>query len=572
MTDQYRLFSAVSDFRAARQQAALQQVLARLTGRSTELLSYDSVSRSLGSLGSADRGLQDIPLDAIAGSVGRTQDFTRNFLPRQDSDESRWARVKEIASDPAHGGLPPIQVYKVGEAYFVLDGHHRVSVARQLGALTIEAYVTEVQTRASLSATPTVAEVAAQSEYVAFLEATQLDKTRPGVDLNVGAPDQFQQLRDQIEALRQTLAEEQGAAVPLPEAAASWYDDAYLPIAQVIREQGMQRDFPGLTEADLYLLVSARCAEVEQSLGWEITPEVGALDLVAHQKRQRCAAVVRAGDRLLAAVVPKELRPGPATGEWRRERVAARYGGDRLFADILVPVSGEPIGWTALDEALVLAASEGARLHGLHVVATEAEQAAPAAQAVREDFHARCQAAGLTGTLAVEVGEIARSIYRLAALNDLVVLDLAFPPAPQLLARLSSGMRTIIRRCPRPVLAVPATRTGAERVVLAYDGSPKSREALFVATYFAETRKTPLYIVTVKQPELVTDDVVAHARAYLDLHELEAEFIVSEAATVAEAVLGAAAEHGANPVVEAMMGSAIDQLLRDALCPVLIFQ
>jgi hypothetical protein len=328
--DQYHASSAVDDFRAARQQAALQQVLARLTGRPTELLSYESVTRQLGTLGTAERGLQDIPLDAIVGSVGRTQDFTRDFLPRQDSDQGRWARVKVAATDPQGRGLPPIQVYKVGEAYFVLDGHHRVSVARQSGAETIQAYVTEVQTRAPLSATPTAAEVTARSQYVAFLEATQLDQTRPGASLATSGADQLQQLRDQVEAYRQTISDERGAEVSLPEAAAGWYDEAYLPIAQVIREQGMAHEFPGQTEADLYLLVSARCAMLEQSLGWEITPQVGALDLVARQKQQRRAAVVRAGDRLLAAMVPQELRSGPAAGQWRRERRAARYAGERL--------------------------------------------------------------------------------------------------------------------------------------------------------------------------------------------------------------------------------------------------
>lgn len=582
MTDQFSTASSIADFRAARQQAALQQVLARLTGRSTELLSYDLVTRQLQTLGSADRGLREIPLDAIVGSVGRTNDYTRDFLPRQDSDEDRWARVKQAASNPLRGGLPPIQVYQVGQAYFVLDGHHRVSVARQSGAKMIEAYVTEVQTRAPLSATPTEAELAVQTEYVAFLEATQLDRNRSGADLSVSAADQLPPLREQIEAYRQTLAEEQGAEVPLPAAAAAWYDDAYLPIVQVIREQGMPRAFPSQTEADLYLLVSARCADLEQALGWEITPEVGALDLATRQKKQRRTAVVRAGARLLSAVVPKDMRLGHATGEWRRDRMAARYGGDRLFADLLVPVSGEPAGWKALDEALGLAANEGARLHGLHVVATAAEQTGPAAQAVREEFYARCQAAGQTGTLAVEVGEVAGTIYRLAALNDLVVLNVAFPPAPKLLARLGSGLRTIIRRCPRPVLAVPQATPGAERVVLAFDGSPKAREALFVAAYMAETRKTPLFVVTVKQNGLAATEAVAHARAYLEMHEVEAEFMVRDGGTVAEAVLAAVAEHdanlialggyGAHPMVAAMIGSSVDRLLREAQVPVLICQ
>src|SRR5262249_37064100 len=146
-------------------------------------------------------------------------------------------------------------------------------------------------------------------------------------------------------------------------------------------------------------------------------------------------------------VVPGPLREGPAVGQWRRERLAARYG-DRLLADILVPVSGEPIGFQALDQAIGLAQLEGAELHGLHVVPSEALRASAAAEAVRDEFNRRCQAAGIAGNLAVEVGEVATKICELAALTDLVVLHLAYPPGSAPLARLGSGFRNVLLHCP----------------------------------------------------------------------------------------------------------------------------
>jgi nucleotide-binding universal stress UspA family protein len=579
--DQYRAFSAVEDFHRARQQAGLRQVLARLTGRSVDLLSYEMVTRRLGHLGSAERGLRDIPIDAIAGSVGRTNDFTRDFLPRQDADVDRWTRVKLLASDPHAGGLPPIRVYQVGEAYFVIDGHHRVSVARQLGATHIQAYVTEVRTRVPLSATATPEEVIAKAEQAEFLEATELDRSRPALDFAVSDPGEVRHLLGHIQAHQRYLAESRNTGVPLPEAAADWADFVYLPVVQVIREQGLPRDFPGRTEADLYLLLSAHRAELEAALGWEIAPEVGATDLAARQSRERTAPVVRAGRRLLSAVVPDELKPGPAPGQWRRERLAARYA-DRLFSDILVPVSGEPIGWVGLDQALALAGPEQARLHGLHVVPDTAQQASPEARAIREEFSRRCQAAGVSGSLAIEVGEVARRVCELAALNDLVVLNLAYPPAPQLLARLGSGFRAIIRRCPRPVLAVPQAIPTIDRIILAYDGSPKAEEALFVAAYLGESRSTPVTVVTIKQPEFAADAIVAHAREYLELHEVPVTLVVRESGSLAEAVCGLTHDvegslvitggYGANPVLEALVGSAVDQVLRETRRPVLICQ
>ena len=136
---------AVQDFQRARRSATMQQILARLRGKSDTLLCYNEVRRQLQAGPAVERGLQEIPLNKIVGSVGRYQDFTRAFLPKRDSNKDRWARVKAAITDMK--GMPPIEVYQLGAVYFVNDGNHRVSVARQLGSKTISAYVTEIETR-----------------------------------------------------------------------------------------------------------------------------------------------------------------------------------------------------------------------------------------------------------------------------------------------------------------------------------------------------------------------------------------------------------------------------------------
>jgi uncharacterized ParB-like nuclease family protein len=140
---------ALQDFRRARSRATMQQILARLTGRSADLLSYEEVRQKLKATGAGERKLEEIPLDSIVGSVARYHDFTRSFLPRQDSDESRWTRVRKAMTSSKP--MPPIDVYQIGQVYFVLDGNHRVSVARQLGDTHIPAYVTELHTKVALS-------------------------------------------------------------------------------------------------------------------------------------------------------------------------------------------------------------------------------------------------------------------------------------------------------------------------------------------------------------------------------------------------------------------------------------
>jgi nucleotide-binding universal stress UspA family protein len=573
------ILSAVEDFRHARQRAGLREVLGRLTGRSSELLSYDEVVRRLKATGSAERGLHEIPLDAIAGSVGRRNDFTRDFLPRNDSDENRWARVRAATTDMNARGLPPIKVYQIGDAYFVIDGHHRVSVARRLGAKTIQAYVTQVSTRVPLSASASPEEIILKSEYADFLAATELDQSRQRVDLSVSEPGRIHDLLDQIEAHRQLLAERAGRVLSPPEAAADWYDNIYLPVLHAIREQGLARDFPGLTEADLYLLVASHTAELQETTGWTISPEVSASSLAAEQAQRRDSPVTRAGRRLLEAVVPDELRDGPAAGAWRQEKVASRYT-DRLFGDILVPVSGEPIGWQAFEQALVVARRESATLHGLHVVPSEPARESPEAQAVRDEFARRCQEADVPGSLALEVGDVPAKICERAALVDLVVLNLAYAPPAAPLERLNSGFRTVIRRCPRPILAVPRAQPEPIRALLAFDGSAKSEEALFVAAYMAEAWQVSLVVVSVMQSDGHSQESIAHARDYLELHGVGATYIVHEQAPAGPAILAAAGEHncnlivsggyGARPIVEVVVGSTVDHLLRHGQNPVLI--
>src|SRR5438270_160665 len=149
------------------------------------MLSMDKVLKAAGAEGRADRGEQDIPLDRIVGSAAapaKAGDFDPSFLPVSNRSRDRWTRIYQ---EMAEGGeLPPIDVYKLGDNYYVIDGHHRVSVARQLGWDTIKARVVEVQTRAPLGPDVDAEALLGAAEYAGFLEATQLDRVRPGARIH----------------------------------------------------------------------------------------------------------------------------------------------------------------------------------------------------------------------------------------------------------------------------------------------------------------------------------------------------------------------------------------------------
>lgn len=564
---------AMQDFHQARRRAFLEEVVANLTGRSAELLSYEEVRQKLRARGVKKTELKEIALDAIIGSVGRYSDFTRSFLPRRDSDAHRWARVKVAVTDLQ--GLPPIQVYQIGQVYFVLDGNHRVSVARQLGATHTEALVTEIDSKVPLTPDVRPDDLILKAEYADFLEQTRLDETRPGADLSLTVPGQYRALLEHIDVHRYFMGLDQQRCISYDEAVGHWYDVVYMPVVSVIRDRGILRDFPGRTEADLYLWVSEHRAALMEELGWEVGPGAAATDLADRHSPRSQRLVARIGGRIRDALVPDELEDGPSPGRWRRERQTDRRD-DRLFGDILVPVGGEGGGWQALEQALEMARCEEGRLFGLHVASSKEMAEGEEARAVQEEFNRRCREAGIPSAFAVETGEVAPRICERARWTDLVVVGLAYPPAPQRVARLSSGFRTLIRRCPTPVLAVPRTSCCLSRALLAYDGSPKADEALFVAAYLSGRCGVSLAVVNVTENG---GEASESARSYLETHGVQATF-VQESGPVAETILKVAegegcgllimGGYGFGPVLEVVLGSVVDQVLRESRLPILV--
>ncbi len=245
---------AYDDFIRVYRRAFWRKVRARLTGRSNDLLPYSQVRETLPFQGQRDLGLQTVPLDKIIGSVGRYRDFDRAFLPIQSQTSERWMNIKKASYEEIV--LPPVDLYKIGDVYFVKDGNHRVSVARELGQIDIEAYVTEIDVPVRLTADMHIDDVVRQHEYAIFLQETELHRLRPEAELLLSDPAEYGRLHEHINAHRYYLGEDRHHEVPYAEAVASWYDNVYLPLVQAIEQEGLFRAFPKLTAADLYLRVS----------------------------------------------------------------------------------------------------------------------------------------------------------------------------------------------------------------------------------------------------------------------------------------------------------------------------
>jgi hypothetical protein len=120
---------------------ATTRILAFLSRNSNLLKSLDKVARQHGAANRHYLGLRTVSINQIRGSETRTQDFDSSFHPLNERTFDRWSSVAQAHQEGIP--LPPVELIKVGEIYFVRDGHHRISVARAFGEQFIEAEVTE---------------------------------------------------------------------------------------------------------------------------------------------------------------------------------------------------------------------------------------------------------------------------------------------------------------------------------------------------------------------------------------------------------------------------------------------
>jgi uncharacterized ParB-like nuclease family protein len=277
---------AIQDFDSARARAFRRSLGAILTGRATRLRSIEPLLRAAGLEGRSFGGVREIPVDKIVGSVapeGKASDFDPEFLPVNRRMRERWTRIYLAMVEGDE--LPPIDVYKVDGNYYVIDGHHRVSVARNLGRPVINARVIDIKTRAPLDPDVDPEAMLRAAEYAAFLDATQLHRSRPQARLECSRLGRYDEIFKHILGHGYFMSLEQKRQVPVQEAAASWYDHVYHPIAEAIRKHRVLDQLGGWTEADVYAEVTRRWLAMS-SKGEPAGPDP-AIEALLHEQHRR---------------------------------------------------------------------------------------------------------------------------------------------------------------------------------------------------------------------------------------------------------------------------------------------
>lgn len=256
---------AQHDFMRARRRATIAKLIARLRGEPDDIgvvLPYEEVVEALGFVSERSAGLQVVSLDQIMGSVGRGRDFDRRFRPTSGRSRGRW---EQIAAAARRGeAFPPVDLVKVGEVYFVRDGHHRVSVARALGRADIDAYITEVVTRLDASRAMTLSDLPVKSHERVFFERVPLPAAARA-EIELSEPDDYDELAEAVEAWGFRAMQSQGEPLDRKQTAELWLETEYRPVVAMLREAGLVHDS---TDTEAYMSVAAERYRLLRTHDW----------------------------------------------------------------------------------------------------------------------------------------------------------------------------------------------------------------------------------------------------------------------------------------------------------------
>lgn len=265
---------AESDFLRARRQQVLAALAARLTNDTEDVvqsMSFDEVVDALGRRAENYLGTKLIPLDAIVGSVDKFRDFDRRFRPTSARSRQRWERLARASRTGEE--IPPIEVYQVGDYYFVRDGHHRVSVARSLGLDVIEARVTSIDTFLSPVGIDARADLELKHWRRLMLQRVPFTgEARAAVA--VDRPFDYGVIAETVEAWATRTMHAEQAYMDPKTMAKRWYAEEFKPVVEMIEDAGVRG--PDERPAEAYLRIAGERYRLIREHEWstEILQEV----------------------------------------------------------------------------------------------------------------------------------------------------------------------------------------------------------------------------------------------------------------------------------------------------------
>ena len=254
-----------NDFLRARRHQTLARLAQRLRREPDDvnvIMPFDEVVAALGFRSERRLGLQTIQLNTVVGTVDSTRDFDRRFRPTTGRVRERWERLAlaQRRGEP----IPPIDVYRVGDMHFVIDGHHRVSIAMATGAKTIEAYVTEVLTQLSPTGIRGRRDLLVKNYERLFRERVPLPPAALA-KITVTDPWSYAELGETVEAWGFRYMQDKGRFLNRAEIARQWYNEEYMPVVRMMRAADL---IGSRTEAEAYMRVASERYRLIRTHEW----------------------------------------------------------------------------------------------------------------------------------------------------------------------------------------------------------------------------------------------------------------------------------------------------------------
>jgi hypothetical protein len=251
---------APSTFRRARRREAYRR-LSQVAGKRDPrpLLSLDEVTKRLEAFEQSYVGIRPIPVADVVGTVSRVDDFDRDFLPKRSKIQERWRQVEQSYPE---SDFPPISVYEIDGRYFVVDGHHRVAIAKQRGTEFIDAEVTRLRSRTPLPRDADIGAIIMAEQQRRFMEESGLERARPHARIEFSRPQGYIELLEHIKIHGYHMMMQRNQLLSAEEIAGDWYDRVYLPTVEAIHREGLSELWPNATDADLFLWVGQRRREL----------------------------------------------------------------------------------------------------------------------------------------------------------------------------------------------------------------------------------------------------------------------------------------------------------------------
>lgn len=279
MSQTYLSSQTDEDFYRARNKAFFNELQHILNPEEATLISFTDIKKLLKPKNEVYKGMQVVPVNLIAGSEGRYNDFDNHFLPKSNFLKARWERV-----DMAHltdVTLPPISLYELGGLYFVRDGNHRVSVAKMKGIEAIDAEVVSLQSEIKLKPGSTKDEMIHQVinyEKRVFYSETNFGDITDCWCLDFTSPGQYDLIYNHILIHKYYINMDKKEEIPLEDAILSWYKNVYLPVIEAVRKHKIEKKFKGKTESDIYVFLIKYWDELKQKLGNDFSLDAAAED------------------------------------------------------------------------------------------------------------------------------------------------------------------------------------------------------------------------------------------------------------------------------------------------------